>query len=345
MGAAKSQRPRSATPSSKAEKLRAPTRPQSAKPSSNPLTNAAKGPPAAGTEEAALDDFCKVLDEHRKQCEASAKYQEADVAMNRLNELRLHEENRQRQALRAKHIAERVRVEEAHTLEFNQFNAEWDRRMAEYDQKAAELEEAMKERQNEDLSEFRRKMAAAAVRPRFSSDLLNMRKIQETLAKQKEYAEAHKVKLKADALEARELAKWNVHHQGRIGAQEDKHVYKQMVELEALQKRVLAGSDEHKRQRQADLHRILQRYQNVKTALEKQQTKETASRERAMKLKAQEMGIGLVHEDPPIPQSRVPGSKTPYTTNTTKIRPASARSKRATGSPLRATLRQSNGAM
>ncbi len=33
-----------------------------------------------------------------------------------------------------------------------------------------------------------------------AQDLLNMRKIQETLAKQKEYAEAHKMKLKADSV-------------------------------------------------------------------------------------------------------------------------------------------------
>jgi hypothetical protein len=38
-------------------------------------------------------------------------------------------------------------------------------------------------------------------KPKFSKELLNLRKIQQTLAKQKEYAEAHKIKLKADNLE------------------------------------------------------------------------------------------------------------------------------------------------
>ena len=42
---------------------------------------------------------------------------------------------------------------------------------------------------------------AKQVRPKYSKDLLNLRKIQETLAKQKDYGEAHKMKLKADALE------------------------------------------------------------------------------------------------------------------------------------------------
>ena len=43
------------------------------------------------------------------------------------------------------------------------------------------------------------------VRPKFSKELLNLRKIQETMARSKDYTEAHKLKLKADALEAWEL--------------------------------------------------------------------------------------------------------------------------------------------
>jgi hypothetical protein len=45
------------------------------------------------------------------------------------------------------------------------------------------------------------RLMAKQIRPKYSKDLLNLRKIQETLAKQKDYAEAHKMKLKADALE------------------------------------------------------------------------------------------------------------------------------------------------
>lgn len=43
------------------------------------------------------------------------------------------------------------------------------------------------------------------IRPKFSKELLNLRKIQETMARSKDYTEAHKLKLKADALEAWEL--------------------------------------------------------------------------------------------------------------------------------------------
>ena len=43
--------------------------------------------------------------------------------------------------MRSRQIAERLGVEEAHMLEFQQFNIIWDKKMAEYEQHAADLRE------------------------------------------------------------------------------------------------------------------------------------------------------------------------------------------------------------
>ena len=77
-------------------------------------------------EDSAVQDFLEILEEHRKNCEAEGKYVEAEIAKNRLEELKLHEENRRCEALRSRQIAERLGVEEAHMLEFQQFNQKWD---------------------------------------------------------------------------------------------------------------------------------------------------------------------------------------------------------------------------
>jgi cobalamin biosynthesis Mg chelatase CobN len=137
-------------------------------------------------EDAAVQDFLEILEEHRKNCERQGKYVEAEIAKNRLEELKLHEENRRREAMRSRQIAERLGVEEAHMLEFQQFNLIWDRKMAEYEAHAEELVEAMKERHASELRNYQRKLLGKEIRPKFSKDLLNLRKIQETLAKQKE---------------------------------------------------------------------------------------------------------------------------------------------------------------
>jgi hypothetical protein len=89
--------------------------------------------------------------------------------------------------MRSRQIAERLGVEEAHMLEFQQFNMIWDQKMAEYETHAEELVEAMKERHAAELRDYQRRLMTKQIRPKFSKDLLNLRKIQETLAKQKEY--------------------------------------------------------------------------------------------------------------------------------------------------------------
>ena len=242
------------------------------------------------SEDSAVQDFLDILEEHRKNCERQGKYVEAEIAKNRLDELKLHEENRRREAMRSRQIAERLGVEEAHMLEFQQFNQIWDKKMAEYELHAEELIEAMKDRHSSELREFQRKLMAKQIRPKFSKDLLNLRKIQDTLAKQKDYAEAHKMKLKGDALEAWELEKWHSQRQQDLLGREAKFKVAKQSELLALQKRIQTGREEQKKQRHLDLERLLQRYQNVKAELDAQQTLERIRMEKFVQsgaLKAQ----------------------------------------------------------
>ena len=77
----------------------------------------------------AVHDFLAILVEHKRNCERAGKYIEADIAKKRLEELRQHEENRRDESLRSRQVAQRLGIEEAHMLEFQQFNVMWDRTM------------------------------------------------------------------------------------------------------------------------------------------------------------------------------------------------------------------------
>lgn len=98
------------------------------------------------TQDSAVADFLEILEEHRKNCERLGKYVEAEIARKRMDELRGHEEARRREALRARQLAEVLSVEEAHMMEFQQFNAMWDAKMAAYEQSAEQLMQAMRVR-------------------------------------------------------------------------------------------------------------------------------------------------------------------------------------------------------
>mmetsp|Transcript_27761 Transcript_27761/g.40890 ORF Transcript_27761/g.40890 Transcript_27761/m.40890 type:complete len:266 (-) Transcript_27761:2499-3296(-) len=234
----------------------------------------------SGEGESAVADFLQILEDHRKNCEQQGKYVEAEIAKNRLEELKTHEENRRREAMRARQIAERLGVEEAHMLEFQQFNMTWDKKFADYEKHAQGLVETMKERHVTELQEFQEKILAKQQRPKFSTELLNYRKIEEHLAKAKDYNEAHKIKAKADKLEEFETEKWIRRKQKEMFQQENKFKNTKQQELSALQKRIQTGREEQKKQRHVDLERLLQRYQNVKNELEAQQNLERINSEK-----------------------------------------------------------------
>ena len=144
-------------------------------------------------EDSAVQDFLQILEEHRKNCERQGKYVEAEIAKNRLEELKLDEENRKREAMRSRQIAERLGVEEAHMLEFQQFNIVWDKKMQDYEERAALLEEETKARHAQELANFQKQMIESiSNKPKFSKELLSLRRVQETLAKSKDYKEAHR---------------------------------------------------------------------------------------------------------------------------------------------------------
>ena len=78
--------------------------------------------------------------------------------------------------------------------EFNEFNEFWDKKMAEFNEQAAAIEEQMMIRHQEEMRKFLEELEMSIpTKPRDSAEILNLRKIQQTLAKQKDYIEAHKI--------------------------------------------------------------------------------------------------------------------------------------------------------
>lgn len=240
-------------------------------------------PPELAAEDQAVQDFLRILDEHRRHCEREGKYLEAETAARRLRELRQHEENRRREAMRSRQTAERLGIEEAHMLEFEQFNAIWEQRMQEYERSAEEGLEKLKEKHLAEIMAFQEEWQNKLPRkPKLSKELLNMRKIQDTLARQERYQEAQKIKFKADEREAWELARLQDQLSQTLAAKEQRIRQKQHQELTGLAKRIQRGREEYKKLRQVELERRLQRYKNVKDDLTAKQKIETNQFNRLM---------------------------------------------------------------
>lgn len=232
----------------------------------------------------AIQEFVEILEEHRRNCEQQGKYVEAEIAKNRLKELRAHEDNRRREAMKARQISEKLGVEEAHMLEFKQFNMQWDKKKLKYDENAQTLLDAMKDRHTNELKEFQARTLSKHQKPKFSPELLNYRRVEEHLAKAGEYNEAHKIKKKADATEKAEMAKWERKKNEEMLRAESQFKSTKRQEVAALQKRIQAGREEQKKQRRVALERLQKRYQNMKAELEASHSLERNNSDHRMSL-------------------------------------------------------------
>ena len=114
----------------------------------------------------------------------------------------------------------------------------------------------MKERHAKQLMDLQGKMLVKhQQRPKFSTVLLNLRKIEEHLVRAKNYPEAQKMKVKADALEESEIRKSNKQRKKDNAHQENKFKAAKNQELNALNKRIESGRKELSKKRQNELER------------------------------------------------------------------------------------------
>eukprot|EP00747_Dinoflagellata_sp_TGD_P183355 gnl/TRDRNA2_/TRDRNA2_38174_c0_seq1.p1 gnl/TRDRNA2_/TRDRNA2_38174_c0~~gnl/TRDRNA2_/TRDRNA2_38174_c0_seq1.p1 ORF type:complete len:298 (-),score=77.44 gnl/TRDRNA2_/TRDRNA2_38174_c0_seq1:191-1084(-) len=237
-------------------------------------TNLLKGAGPDGIpDDAQIAGLMEVLEKYRIDCEKQKKYEEAELARSKYEALRQHSENRRREELRSQQLAERLGVEEAHMKELQEFNEIWDHKVAEFEAHAANLQGTLAARHQQERANYNDKLREETEprTPRWSRDLLNLRRIQEVLAKQKKYAEASKTKAHADQLESREEEVWRTKREGKIGQLDEQFQQKQNREMGGLIKRIQSGREEQKQARKSELERLLQRYHNVKTQLESQQ--------------------------------------------------------------------------
>lgn len=80
------------------------------------------------------EDYLAVLQEHRLNCERENNFVEADLAKQRIEELKLQEGQRQMENLLLKQQQDRLQIEEAQQKEYEQFQQQWEQRLGEKEQ-------------------------------------------------------------------------------------------------------------------------------------------------------------------------------------------------------------------
>ncbi|CDW87163.1 UNKNOWN [Stylonychia lemnae] len=222
-----------------------------------------------------IEDYLQVLEEHRRNCEKEGNFVEAEMAKSRIEEMKVQEAQRQLEQLVLKHQQEKAELEDQHQREYDQFNQEWDQRMSQKDQEHQLMLQQLDEQHQRDLEKNRIDLdqkIPAIFKP--SSELLNLKKIQDQLAKQKEYGEAHKVQQKIIELSKEEEEKYSQVRQKKIVAAETLMIQKQQQQMNALRKKCDNSMSEDRKLREQQHEKMLQKYSNVKREIESQQSLE-----------------------------------------------------------------------
>jgi len=225
----------------------------------------------------------KRLHAYRKQCEATGEYVEAQKARRKYEELRLKEEERQKQLVEQAQNHEMTEVEQAQKGQFLGFSAAWDKYMADYESTAYMSLERLKEQHSNELGLFQERLRNQPKPCKHSRELLELRRKQEALAKLGQYEEAYKVKDSADHLEEWEMARSASLVGDSARRQEARLISQQQKALAALLKRIQRDRGEQIRHRQTDSQRLIQRNKNLKADLAKKQHLEFCRAEAAIK--------------------------------------------------------------
>ena len=221
-------------------------------------------------------DFLNLLEEYRRKCEDEGNYEEARKARAKYEELRKKESSRQLSNMRMAQDQELQSVESTQKQQFAEFTGAWDNYMAEYEATAYRSLEKLKEKHMLEFQAFREKvLREARLKVKHSKELLELRKKEQTLAKQGFYDQAESVKRKADQLEEWERARNEAQIEQIAEKKEAKLRHQQQLALAALLKRIQRDRSEQLKHRQMDSQRLMQRNKNQLNDLLLKQSNET----------------------------------------------------------------------
>ncbi|CAD8189557.1 unnamed protein product [Paramecium pentaurelia] len=205
-----------------------------------------------------VEQYIKTLLQYQDSCEKSAEYMQADAAQKRIVELKKQLVQRRRKEMQQAHNQQEQEIERAHLEEYNQFNQFWDEKMQKFNDEASAVESELLNKQQNEFNKVSEELERTIPsRPKESSDVLNLKKREEYLAKQKKVQ-----------IEEVDYQKYQIERTYKINTQLKQLKMRHRNEINALQQRIKGGQDEQKKNRSLDLEKLLQKYQNIKKELE-----------------------------------------------------------------------------
>lgn len=216
------------------------------------------------------------MDDYERECAADSRYIEAEMAKHKKDELKKIVLKVKKEKTQNAHLKEKVEIEEAYLNEFNDFQAKWNKKLEKFERKVEESRVEMISHQKAQLDEAVAQIEEKyAIKAKESNNvILNMQKIEKTLAKQKNYIEAQKTKESWQKEKESLATKQKLAIEGKKNEILSEYEIKNKKEIDEFIERIndMRINLENERQRELDL--LLLKYDKIKTQLKSVQESE-----------------------------------------------------------------------
>eukprot|EP00347_Sterkiella_histriomuscorum_P007317 403349412 len=233
-----------------------------------------------------IQDYLISLNQSRQDYAVNDNYVGAELLLGQIQDIKLDAESRIRQALAQKQEREKAELEMQHAQEFENFTYQWDMEIKNIQELSSIQKEQMRQKHARELEELRMYLEQSiSLQFKPSPELLNLRKIQQTLSKQKNYTEAKKVQKVVKELEEKENEKYQAQRSEKISTQLAHMEHKHSLEQEALLKKINTQLKEKDKIRKVQQQEMLQRFLNGKNEQNLMQKLELSKLNNQLKIK------------------------------------------------------------
>lgn len=208
------------------------------------------------------------MEEQCKINEKAGNFLEADKVYQRILELKKQVQKRRNQTLHMRQQHEVSDIEAAYQDELKAHNGQWQEKLALFKQSCKDAEDQLLQRQSVEFETAKQSLEESIpVIPKHSTELLNLKRIQDTLVRNKEYREAHYVQQQMIDLEEKLKQTWGQDRDSKIQQNLSALSKRQENEISSFKQKILAGAEELKKMRAVEYENIVKKYQNLKKEL------------------------------------------------------------------------------
>lgn len=180
-------------------------------------------------------DVYRILNEHRKECEISGDYDAARLTRERLNCMRESQYHKHKSSMEQRHDNAIEYMREEQKNEFLDVTNKWkEGEMPSHEAGRLRMIEDLRERQQVELTQFKSQLSSQVVKPKYSPEILNLKRRMQVVGVQGQYDAAQTIQKKINKLVAEQEEKHKVMITERYDRLCAQFIAKQKKEFDAL---------------------------------------------------------------------------------------------------------------